>query len=225
MGSATQELPDITILNDSNFHRWAMEIELTMKGKKLWKYVIDNNINDSEDPSKFMAMAFIVRTVDETNFHRISGCDSAKQMMDKLIQYHRGCSSKSTEGLLQKFYEISWSDDIEATFSEVRRINGELKARGVLKTSSELCSKILSILPTSFNEVKCSVKATKMITGKEITLEQLESLVRSVHKMQKSNDSDSMQNVLALAKKKKEKVNVRCFGCQKIGHYRYNCPD
>ncbi|KAH9510529.1 hypothetical protein DERF_009051 [Dermatophagoides farinae] len=167
-----------------------------MKGKKLWKYVIDNNINDSEDPSKFMAMAFIVRTVDETNFHRISGCDSAKQMMDKLIQYHRGCSSKSTEGLLQKFYEISWSDDIEATFSEVRRINGELKARGVLKTSSELCSKILSILPTSFNEVKCSVKATKMITGKEITLEQLESLVRSVHKMQKSNDSDNQPEMM-----------------------------
>ena len=138
MGSVAQELPDITILNDSNFHRWAMEIELTMKGKKLWKFVIDNNINDSEDPSKFMAMAFIVRTVDETNFHRISGCDSVKQMMDKLIQYHRGCSSKSTESLLQKSYEISWSEDIEATFSQVRRINGKLKARGVLKTM-ELC--------------------------------------------------------------------------------------
>ncbi|KAH7640861.1 hypothetical protein DERF_000543 [Dermatophagoides farinae] len=119
MGSVTQELTDITILNDSNFHRWAMEIELTMKGKNLWKYVVNNNINDTEDPR---------------------------------------CSSKSTESLLQKFYEISWSEDIEAIFSQVRRINDELKARGVLKTSSELCSKILSILPAKFNdEVKCSV--------------------------------------------------------------------
>ncbi|KAH9522327.1 hypothetical protein DERF_005910 [Dermatophagoides farinae] len=64
MGSSTQELPDICILDDTNFHRWSLEIMLTMKGKGLWK------------------------TVNETNFHRISSCETAKQMMERLIQFH-----------------------------------------------------------------------------------------------------------------------------------------
>ena len=88
MGSSTQELPDICILDDTNFHRWSLEIMLTMKGKGLWKYVVDNNVNDAEDSRKYMAMAFIVRTVNETNFHRISSCETAKQMMERLIQFH-----------------------------------------------------------------------------------------------------------------------------------------
>lgn len=77
-------------------------------------------------------MAFVVQAVDEANSYRLSGCENVKQLMERLFQFHSESSSKSTGSLSQKC-----SEDVESMLSMIRRLDGKLESREVLKSISE----------------------------------------------------------------------------------------
>ncbi|KAH7636849.1 hypothetical protein HUG17_7055 [Dermatophagoides farinae] len=205
------------ILTDSTYSRWLFEIECVLKSQDLWDVIQDDYPEMSREARMFKAKMIISKSLDDINHQRIIGCQTPNQMFKKLRLFHEGSSSTSIAKLKQKFYEIVWTGDVRETFSQIRKVAAELSGRDAPESEESIVSKALSILPVEYEAVKFSVETARLTSDQELTLEQLETI------LQGKIESSVTKNILGLAKK--DKRIIRCYGCNKIGHIRRNCPE
>ncbi|XP_075586555.1 uncharacterized protein LOC142597477 [Dermatophagoides farinae] len=220
--------PKITVLNDSSFQRWNVEIESALRSLDLWKYVEEKYDDKSQDKEMYAAKNLLYSSLDDDNHDRIIGCKTAKEIYKALKEYHQGSSSAELDNLMLKFYSITWSDCAKDTFRKIRSVASELLTKGKELTDGEKCSKVLSILPPRFESIKNSIEAIRLSSGTRMTFNQLEQFVTGsmtaeagVKKEIEIKRESETKNMLAMARRKK---NFRCYECHKEGHIRKNCP-
>ncbi|KAH9501587.1 hypothetical protein DERF_012423 [Dermatophagoides farinae] len=220
--------PKITVLNDSSFQRWNVEIESALRSLDLWKYVEEKYDDKSQDKEMYAAKNLLYSSLDDDNHDRIIGCKTAKEIYQTLKSYHQGSSSAELDNLMLKFYSITWSDCAKDTFRKIRSVASELLTKGKELTDGEKCSKVLSILPPKFESIKNSIEAIRLSSGTRMTFNQLEQFVTGSMTAKAGEKRESevkkepeTKNLLAMARRKK---NFRCFKCHKEGHIRKNCP-
>ena len=220
--------PKITVLNDSSFQRWNVEIESALRSLDLWKYVEEKYDDKSQDKEMYAAKNLLYSSLDDDNHDRIIGCKTAKEIYKALKEYHQGSSSAELDNLMLKFYSITWSDCAKDTFRKIRSVASELLTKGKELTDGEKCSKVLSILPPRFESIKNSIEAIRLSSGTRMTFNQLEQFVTGSMTAKAGEKRESeikeepeTKNLLAMARRKK---NFRCYECHKEGHIRKNCP-
>jgi hypothetical protein len=139
--------------------------------------------------------------LDANEFNRVSGCESAKEIWDKLEVTHEGTNQvKETKiNMLVHSYELFKMKQEESISDMVTRftniING-LKALGKSYSNSELVRKLLRSLPSSW-----SPKVTAIEEAKNLNLLSLDELVGSLmtHEIKMIQD---IENEDASTKKK-----------------------
>ena len=78
MGSVTNAaINKITILTDTTFKRWSLEIEAALKSQDLYKFVASSNNTNSligtlgDSKEMYRAVSLIYSTLDDDNLQRV----------------------------------------------------------------------------------------------------------------------------------------------------------
>ncbi|GKV11384.1 hypothetical protein SLEP1_g22647 [Rubroshorea leprosula] len=262
--------------NGTNYNYWKNRMKVFMLANvpKAWivtmkgPYVPMKVVGDSEVPKeevewndedlvKIMinnkAINMLQCALNPTEFHRVSGCDTAKEMWDML--------------------EMKPEECIQDMYTRLNDIVTNLKALGKVYPSQEVVRKVLRSLLKNWEAKKTTIEESKDLNtlkledliGKLMTYEievQVDGGVEVVEKKKKnvafkasnqkeeteddaSNDESSndeyitkliskevkrfmKKNIKSKLAKRDEgeftKRSVKCYECNKIGHYRNECP-
>ena len=229
MGSVTNAaINKITILTDTTFKRWNLEIEAALKSQDLYKFVASScNTNSligtlGDSKEMYRAVSLIYSTLDDDNLQRVVNCNTAFEIYKKLIDYHSGSSTTSIEKLMQRFHAIKYNDDLKDVFSQIRSVASELSVKKKILSDSEMCAKLLAILPDKYESILNSVEAIRLSSGSSLTFDQLEILIKG--SITTKNDGDEISKNVLGGMTKRKKANVVCYKCHKKGHYMIKCP-
>ncbi|XP_070032685.1 uncharacterized protein [Nicotiana tomentosiformis] len=179
-----------------------MEDLLTAEDYELWTIVNQGpliptkqnaqNKTVPKDPSEFMATDFRMMEKNAKakkihicefgpdEYNRIYMCSKAKQIWDVLQTAHEGTNQvkRSRIVLLMRNYELfstKESEPIQDMMTRFTIITNELKSLGKMFTLEELVSKVLRILPASWES-----KVTAIQEAKELEKISLDELVRNI---------------------------------------------
>ena len=145
------------------------------KPQKEWTIV---DTKDVQNNAKAIHTLYCALDVNE--FNRISGCETAKEIWDKLEVTHEGTSQvkESKISMLVHKYELfkmESSETISEMFTRFTDIINGLKSLGKVYTNVEMVRKILRCLPRSWGP-----KVTAIEEAKDLTKMGLDELLGSL---------------------------------------------
>ncbi|GKV05490.1 hypothetical protein SLEP1_g17494 [Rubroshorea leprosula] len=232
---------------------------VTMKGPYVPMKVVEEREvpkeevewND-EDLGKIMinnkAINMLQYALNPMEFHKVSGCDTAKEMWDML--------------------EMKSKESIQDMYTRLNDIVTNLKALGKIYPSQEVVRKVFKSLPKNWEAKKTAIEESKDLNtlkledliGKLMTYEievQVDGGVEVVEKKKKdvafkasnqkekseddASDGENISTLISrevrrfmkknikskLAKRdegESTKKSVKCYECNKMRHYRNECP-
>lgn len=166
-----------------DFDLWSVVIHgipkptITVDGKEIDKPVDQWNATDKKNASlNAKAMNALYCSLDKNEYNRISQCDSAKEIWDKLEITHEGTNQvkESKMNLLVHEYELfkmKEHESISEMFTRFTDILNALKALGRTYDNAEKVRKILRCLPRSWNPKVTAIQEAKDL--KTLPLEEL----------------------------------------------------
>eukprot|EP00253_Pinus_taeda_P015055 PITA_15055 len=157
----------IPLFDGTNFGFWKkrMSYYLMSIGPKVWKYVLNEYKapptlpTDQDGRKSYIANAkalnSITSGINDSKFTKVMGCDSAKNMWDKLIALYDGDSKVKNENLQthgRKFEILKMDDeeDIASFFLQVVEVVSSLKSLEQNIEESIIVQKVLRSLPYIF---------------------------------------------------------------------------
>ncbi|GKV48215.1 hypothetical protein SLEP1_g55041 [Rubroshorea leprosula] len=215
---------------------------------------------NDEDLERIMinnkAISMLQCALNPTEYHRVFGCDTAKEMWDMLEVTHEGTSQMKPEESIQDMY------------TRLNDIVTNLKAFGKVYPPQEMVRKVLKSLPKSWEAKKTVIEESKDLNtlkledliGKLMTYEievQGDGGIEIVEKKKKDvafkvsnqkekseddgSDGENFSSLISREVKRFMKKNikskiarrdegestkksVKCYECNKMGHYRNKCP-
>ncbi|GKV46223.1 hypothetical protein SLEP1_g53222 [Rubroshorea leprosula] len=237
---------------------------------------------NDEDLVKIMinnkAINMLQCALNPTEFHRVSECDTAKEMWDMLEVTHEGTSQAKESKInrliyMYELFKMKPEESIQDMYTRLNDIVTNLKALGKVYLSQEVVRKVLRSLPKNWEAKLTTIEESKDLNtlkledliGKLMTYEievQVDGGVEVVEKKKKnvafkasnqkeeseddaSNDESSNEeditkliskevkrfmkkNIKSKLAKRDEgestKRSVKCYECNKMGHYRNECP-
>ena len=195
--------------NGSNYAYWKnrMRIYMIAQDFDLWQLVvngphipikivdnveIEKTVEEYNDIDKRLikmnanAMNILYCGLDPNEYNRISSCESAKEIWDKLEVAHEGTNQvkKSKINLLVQNYEMfkmSSNETISEMFTRFTMIINSMKNLGKTYTNEEMIEKLLRSLPKLWQP-----KVTAIREAKELSTLSLEQLLGSLvtHEME-----------------------------------------
>ncbi|GKV30807.1 hypothetical protein SLEP1_g39582 [Rubroshorea leprosula] len=226
---------------------------VTMKGpyvpmkivgeREVPKEKIDWN---DEDLEKIMinnkAISMLQCALNPTEYHRVSGCDMAKEMWDKLKVTHEGTSQVKESKInrliyMYELFKMKPEESIQDMYTRLNDIVTNLKVLGKVYPPQEVVRKVLRSLPKSWEAKKTAIEESKDLNtlkledliGKLMTYEievQGDGGIEIVEK--KKKDVAFKKNIKSKIARRDEgestKKSVKCYECNKMGHYRTECP-
>ncbi|GKU88706.1 hypothetical protein SLEP1_g2935 [Rubroshorea leprosula] len=207
---------------------------------------------NDEDLVKIMinnkAINMLQCALNPTEFHRVSGCDMAKEMWDMLEVTHEGTSQVKESKInrliyMYELFKMKPKESIQDMYTRLNDIVTNLKALGKVYPSQEVVRKVLRSLPKNWEAKKTAIKESKDfntlkledLIGKLMTYEievQVDGGVEVVEKKKKDVAEVRRfmkKNIKSKLAKRDEgestKRSVKCYECNKMGHYRNECPN
>lgn len=180
-----------------------------------------------EEKDALLKCAIGMSVQGEAKQHLLTAKDG-KAMWDILHSIYQQKSERRLDLLyLQLFnYKKLETDDIATHVSKLNKIwtdlNEELKAENVKLPTSLLLNRILNTLPEEFLEFK---NAWESVPQKDRTATLLTERLR-LHEQrlaELSNVNVSNLGKVMYSKSRNSKKEVRCFGCDRLGHYQSEC--
>ncbi|GKV34708.1 hypothetical protein SLEP1_g43057 [Rubroshorea leprosula] len=101
-----------------------------------------------------------------TEFHRVSRCDTAKEMWDKLAITHEGTSQVKESKInrlihMYELFKMKPEESIQDMYTRSNDIVTNLKALGKVYPSQEVVRKVLRSLPKNWEAKKTSIEESK----------------------------------------------------------------
>ncbi|GKU99723.1 hypothetical protein SLEP1_g12527 [Rubroshorea leprosula] len=173
-----------------------------------------------------------------TEFHRVSECDTAKEMWDMLEVTHEGTSQVKESKInrliyMYELFKMKPKESIQDMYTRLNDIVTNLKALGKVYPSQEVMRKVLRSLPKNWEPKKTAIEEFKDLNtlkledliGKLMTYEievQVDGGVEVVEKKKKDNIKSKLEK---RDEGESTKRSVKCYECKKTGHYRNECPN
>ncbi|GKV22188.1 hypothetical protein SLEP1_g32073 [Rubroshorea leprosula] len=236
--------------------------EIDWNDEDLEKIIINNK-----------AISMLQCALNPTEYHRVSGCDTAKEMWDMLEVTHKGTSQVKESKInkliyMYELFKMKPEESIQDMYTRLNDIVTNLKALGKVYPPQEVVRKVLRSLPKSWKAKKTAIEESKDLNtlkledliGKLMTYEievQGDGRVEIVEKKKKdvafkvsnqkekseddASDGENFSSLISrevrrfMKKNIKSKLarkdegestqkSVKCYECNKMGHYRNECP-
>ncbi|GKV36699.1 hypothetical protein SLEP1_g44799 [Rubroshorea leprosula] len=227
---------------------------VTMKGpyvpmkivgeREVPKEEIDWNDEDLEKIMiKNKAISMLQCALNPTEYHRVSGCDTAKEMWDMLEVTHEETSQVKESKInrliyMYELFKMKPEESIQDMYIRLNDIVTNLKALGKVYPPQEVVRKVLRSLPKIDGGVEVVEKKKKNVAFKASN--QKEESEDDASNDESSNEEDitkliskevkrfMKKNIKSKLAKKDEgestKRSVKCYECNKMGHYINECP-
>ncbi|GJS54977.1 zinc finger, CCHC-type containing protein [Tanacetum coccineum] len=221
------------MLKPSNYSSWAVRMQIILEANSLWEMIEPLEMTQSENKKDKTAIAFLYQALPEEQFLQISKHKTAKAIWDALKTRHivnKAVSlghtiedsvvvRKLLNAVPDKFLQIVASIE---QYSDLDEMSVD-EAIGRLKTFEE-----------------------RLKSKKEIPVDSQESLMFTRHEGQgkpfrergrgrfnqsrgreqdKNNYQSKREERASFEEDTRDKSQVTCYRCHKLGHYAYECPN
>ncbi|GLU08769.1 hypothetical protein SLE2022_256590 [Rubroshorea leprosula] len=125
---------------------------------------------NDEDLGKIMinnkAINMLQCALNPTEFHRVSGCDTAKEMWDMLEVTHEGTSQVKESKInrliyMYELFKMKPEESIQDMYTRLNDIVTNLKALGKVYHTQEVVRKVLRSLPKNWEAKKTAIEESK----------------------------------------------------------------
>lgn len=201
--------------NGTNYNYWknCMIVFIKAQENDLWKIIRrgPHEVNEDEDERtdeevkkarlNYCAMHLIQCALDPNEYSRVSMCDNAKEMWDKLSLIYEGTSQvkESKVNMLVHEYELftmRQEESISEMFARLSEITNGLKGLGKVCTEHDLVRKILRSLPTVWNPKVTAIEEAKDLS--KLSIDELIGSLMTYELNQKRGEEEKRKKSLAL---------------------------
>lgn len=224
----TSEEPKTLRLNgEENYAVWRFQLSVLLKASgeyNLIKAAKPTEANELERWTKAdgNAQKLIVTSVSEKALSYLMGCQSAKEMLDKLESLYGKKGDSSLNILQQKFYSCVF-DHRTGMAEHITKLQNLVFQMKLLKenvSDQMLMSKILMTLPSEYAHFHSAWDST---SENEKTLENLTARLLLEEERLRCRE----ESVALATRMKKVSLHssnpVKCYHCGKMGHLKKNC--
>ncbi|CAJ2671832.1 unnamed protein product [Trifolium pratense] len=195
------------------------------------------------------AKNFLFQSIDRTIMETILEKGTARDIWEAMRTKYQGSSKVKRAQLqaLRRDFEILAMKDNESIndyFARTLSIVNKMTAQGHKMDTTDVVEKILCSLTSRFNYVVCSIEQSNDVTS--LSIDELQSsLIVQEQRMKFQSDKDEEQVLKVTGggrgergrgrgrggsrgrgrgRQGRNKENVECYKCHKLGHYQSECP-
>src|SRR6266404_5044629 len=194
-------------------------------------YIAEGDINGRSpqqqwEDHKAGAMQMIVATVPDHIFNRIKSKPNTMELWEALKAIYQMKTKTSVVDLGQKLQNTRCEEDgnIHAHFNLLSDMQEQLASMGKTTDDNEFVSILLASLPPSYETTQSTINTAADMSGTDITPDRIICLVSEEYDHHaRKNGKSGTEDAFAANTQNKDKCNVKCYNCHKMGHYRSDC--
>lgn len=237
--------------NGKNFHLWKFKIQMILEEKDLWDIVSGDETKPEEvdndtarrnwEKRERKAMARICLSLHDSQLMLVKNAKSATEAWQKLEQHYERKGLASKLFLRRRLFtaQLKEGQSIEQHINHIKEIAEELESINSPVTEDDLVLVILGSLPEAYNNLITSLESR---ADADLSLDFVWTrLTHEETKLKEVNGSgNTAEDALFTSKMGKKygngengeekgrngrtkRNNVKCFNCNKMGHYSRDC--
>lgn len=226
IASSSISLPAVPKLKGrENYVTWTFAMRMVMIREGTWRavdhpedYQVDPDLSDK-------ALATICLSIEPYNYSIVQRSKTAMEAWNSLKTAFQDCGRSRKISLLRKLTRLELEDcsSVEEYVDEIMSTSHKLEEIGFVLDDEWLSLILLMGLPKQYEPMIMGLDAS----GIKLTADMLKSKI--LQDVSMDTDCKSSGAVGALAtrpkkvQKKKDKSSVKCFRCDKFGHYASEC--
>ena len=227
------------MLTKTNYAAWAIKMKVFLKAQGVWEAIdAKSNVDVSKDQ---MALAAIYQAINEDTLMRISEKETAKDAWEMIKTMFLG-EEHVMEARIQTLQNeldvmrMKEGESIDDFSTRMMTTIAKIRGLGEKMEDSYIVKKLLRALSSKFIYIASTIEQfgdLKMMSVEEL-IDRLKAHEERVGGF--SNDEHDEQLLLTKAewrareakaggqkKKKFDKSKIRCYNCQKYGHFADEC--
>ncbi|KAH9649857.1 hypothetical protein KPL70_026141 [Citrus sinensis] len=194
------------------------------------------------------AMNDLFCALDKKEFYRVSSCESAQEIWNKLEVVYEG-TNQVKESKISRYtrqYELFQMEQNENVYSMYTRFTDIVNTLGALRktfSNSEKVKKIIRSLTKEWRPKRTAIEEAKDLNtlplddliGSFISYEEdlaaekgheekKKSIALKASKYESDGESEPDDEELAMLARREKKEAITCYECKKPGHIRSECP-
>jgi transposase InsO family protein len=180
---------------------------------------------DTEESS---AKIFIAASVPDHVFNRIKAKPNVKSIWDAIKEIYQKRSKMITVDLGRKLQGTKLGDDEDARlhFTHLSDMKEQLASMGKTIDDDEFASILLGSLPPSYESTVNAINAAADQADVSVSPDRVIRLVTDDYDrrvIKKGKSKNGPEEAFAANGQKKERRNIECHNCHRIGHYKSEC--
>ncbi len=231
-------------LNDKNYVEWAMRMEAELVRHKLWDGIVEITL-DVQDPAAWQeeyekrkkkrsvqkmseARAEIIMQVEDGQLSHMRSRDPM-EIWATLEEVHKARGFATQLAMKRLFLTAKKRMDqlMQAWIGEVRSMAFRMEEAGLVVSNQDKILAVTMGLPVAYDPVIISLDATptEQLTLDFVISRLLNEEVRQSGMSPSPSMTASDPGIAAATMRSEVPKVVTCYFCNKVGHYRSECPD
>ncbi|KAL0842477.1 hypothetical protein ABMA28_014571 [Loxostege sticticalis] len=218
----------VKLLGSQNWNVWKFQTTVLLRSQMLLDIVEGLTIKPkADDPlltqwqsKDAKAQALIVTRMSEDVMVHLLTCKTAAEMWRKLASVYEQKSETSRHIVQQRFFQYKYEPKtgMAVFLSKLQEMQNQLKQLGEEVSDQFVITKVLMSLP---NDYRHFVSAWESAAAENQTFDNLAArLLIEEERLQSREVTTTNEQSEAFAVKRIDKKNVKCFKCNKLGHYK-----
>lgn len=207
-----------------NYDDWKFAVQAYFEHEGLWDCVLGT---ETDATKLTRAKARIILLIEPTNYAHVKSAKTAKETWDKLHAAFEDNGLSRKVGLLRILTttKLSKSSSVENYVNTIVNTAHKLKGIGMDISEEWIGTLLLSGLPEKYGPMIMGIESS----GVKISSDSIKTKILQDVK----TDSECLAESTAMFSKHKSKKstnnnrnkNVRCYECNKYGHFSSQCPE
>lgn len=211
-----------------NWNIWKFQTSVLLRGQGVYNIVDGTTVKPKDEVQRnrweaqdAKAQTLLVTRMSEEVMLHIISCETSASMWQKLLSVYEQKSETSIHIIQQRFFQFKYDEnsDMSVFLSKIQEMQNHLKQLGEAISDKFVITKILMSLPEDY---KHFVSAWESAPDDKQTYDNLVARLLIEEERIKEKGGSSQSSAAFVAKKTNRKT-VKCFKCNKLGHFISEC--